>query len=756
MSAKHYIFTPMSLRRCLEKNHDSNFYVSGLPIPNDGSWDLFRYETEHAIFAIHRTDDRNSRRIIILAQGNKILGPASEAAYWSIFSRVYRFAELSKNPPIRLPAGWREFHVRNKTTFFATDESFGYLRWLVEIDNEDDDIYFWELSRSDNLRIQDHKTEWGRYNDEICDDWGTAIEKSSQFFLQLQKLQRREETVTVNETIDLEASGHGSVTKHRTYSAWLEELTPQQEQFVLSSTNHSIKLRGAAGSGKTLTLELKALHELYRALDREAPIRILFATHSWTLADQIDSALQTLDERGNLEGIEVYPLLAIARSRLPAERGGSYFELLGEDSLSGKRLQLQMIDDTLERIIKSDWLIYKRAVSEELRSRVQTPQYSAERNSLVWDLMIEFACVLSAHGILPGINAERKYLPLQRTQWMMPLRSDGDKRFVLAIYTRYIATLKNNGFMTSDQLINDFLNYLETFTWNLLRERDGYDLIFVDELHLFTEQERLVLNFLTRSANEYPRMFMALDPRQAPYEIYTDFQFKNVAAKGESGAADVLLGSVDSVDLSTIHRFTPEILKLIQHIHRSYPALDLGEDWKMNADSLTSSAAPGVPPIMYVHKTQSQEDNAIIEHADIITQNALPNERVAIILVETTRLESMEDLVKQRSGKSSMFTLIKSRDDLEKLRYSRKSIVLSAAEFVSGIQFDYVIIGGFPSNHQGFANLGHQRRRFLSLLYLATSRAMKYIEIHANDELGGVPEILESAIRASHVLQKID
>jgi hypothetical protein len=33
-------------------------------------------------------------------------------------------------------------------------------------------------------------------------------------------------------------------------------------------------------------------------------------------------------------------------------------------------------------------------------------------------------------------------------------------------------------------------------------------------------------------------------------------------------------------------------------------------------------------------------------------------------------------------------------------------------------------------------------------LYLAVSRATDHVEIHVNDEAGGIPEILESAVSA--------
>jgi hypothetical protein len=502
-----------------------------------------------------------------------------------------------------------------------------------------------------------------------------------------------------------------------------------------------VKLRGPAGSGKTLALELKCLRELYNAPEGSPP-RILFATHSWAVAEQVDAGLRSMDEHGRLEGIDIFPLLEIAKARLPAERGIGDSRLLGEDSLSGKRLQLRRIDETVDGLAKGDWLAYRSQASAAFRSRVEAPHGSMERNALVWDLMNEFSCVLSAHGILPGINAERRYLALQRTPWMMPLESEADKRFTLNVYARYVAALKGEGLLTSDQLVNDYLNYLETFTWNLKRSKEGYDLIFVDELHLFNEQERQVLHYLTRSADEYPRMFMALDPRQAPSEVYVEFPVSKVTS-AQSGSADQFLGKVAAVDLSTVHRFTPEILALVRHIHHSYPALDLGVDWEVDIDSVQSSMQHGERPVLRVAKTRLDEVYSALTRAEAVASGADAKERVAVIVLDPLMLPIFETAT--RDSKSS-FCVIKSRNDVDTLRYKKRSIVVSAAEYVAGLQFDRVIIAGFPETAKGVANLGHQRRRFLSLLYLAVSRAMRHVELYTNEETGGVPELLESAV----------
>jgi len=84
------------------------------------------------------------------------------------------------------------------------------------------------------------------------------------------------------------------------------------------------------GTGKTLTLILKLLHELYEWRERGESPRILFVTHSWSMASQADSMLHELDESGNLSAVDVFPLLEIARSvaRTADEQG---IPILGQD-----------------------------------------------------------------------------------------------------------------------------------------------------------------------------------------------------------------------------------------------------------------------------------------------------------------------------------------------------------------------------------------------------------------------------------------
>jgi hypothetical protein len=77
-----------------------------------------------------------------------------------------------------------------------------------------------------------------------------------------------------------------------------------------------IRLRGAAGTGKTLAMVLKALKTKYDADDAKETMRILFVTHSWAMAEYVDQQIQNLDKRKDSKStIDVFPLLYLANKR---------------------------------------------------------------------------------------------------------------------------------------------------------------------------------------------------------------------------------------------------------------------------------------------------------------------------------------------------------------------------------------------------------------------------------------------------------
>jgi hypothetical protein len=728
------------LQGAASTNGDSSIFV----VSRDVQELVTHVEVEGTSFFVHASDGHDARRIVLpnvdtveQLEGNRAFAQTS-------LQRAHQMALNAQRLPLRINPAWNAFHHDNLVQFFAVTRQMGALRWIAQVNPRGSrDVIFWELtSPSQPIQLERFRPRLDLYEAAVA-LWDEAVAQAAKRFARLHRTER----MGVAETIDLAATSWGAVTENRSYSAWLDRLTDDQKRFLEKPATVSTRLRGPAGTGKTLLLELKALRELYRARDEDQPLRILFATHSWAVAVQVDAALRQLDETGSVEEIEVLPLLAIAQDLLPAERKGRGFELLGEDNLSGKALQLKEIDESVGRFVKGNWLAFASRCAPAFVERITAPAGSPQRNAFVWDLMHEFASVLSAHGILPGVNAARHYLPLHRMPWMMPLETDGEKLAVLEIYSGFVDSLRDQRLLSSDQLVNDFLNYLLTFAWNLRRLDDGYDIICVDELHLFNEQERLSLHYLSRDPDRYPVMFMALDPRQSPTEVYADATIGAIAV-GESGEAEASLGTVDSVELTTIHRFSPEILRLVRHINDSFPALDLGEAWAFGGDEVeTSVAATGRTPGVILHTTKNEEIAAVFGSAARYASSAKADERVAIVLMDPL---SLNDYAAFEGAKPNV-TIIRGRDEVDSLQYSRRSVVLSAAEYVAGLQFAVVVVAGFPHDSNRTANLGHQQRRLLSLLYLAVSRATTLVEVHVNAEDGGVPDVIRSAVAAKVV-----
>ncbi len=698
-------------------------------VPSDGTWGILSTQREDVVCLVSPSDAQTAP--LILIDPTLPAGRTLESDDWrAVFQRVCRVAELSRRRQTnRLPPGWRPYQTRNLVAFFAHGEVQGAIRWIVEVGPEkSEDIAFWRLTSPDSSAELDTFEAPDGAHRRLAQIWRTehpvliaALSRSSPVAPSIQ-------SAFALDVVDFE-----SVLKGNTYSMWLPKLQQPQKVFIEAAIPHALKLKGPAGSGKTLCLALKALRQLYES---EQSVRIAVITHSWATAEDLDSLLRGADERGRAAEIEVAPLLWFAQSLVPPERRAAGFDLLGEDSLSGRRAQLARIDDIVDSFQAGDWIALRRAAGAQLRTRVDAPHGSPERNTLVWDLMNEFSSVLAQHKVLPGPAGERQYKALGRGPWMMRLDNEIDRKFVLQIYDQYLVGLKTDRLMTSDQLTSDFLSYLETFAWNLRRGDEGYDVIFVDELHLFSEPERLALQRLTRSAAEYPRLVMALDPRQSPAEVYTEFKILG-AARAESGSADDALGEISAFDLTTVHRFSPQILALVKHVHLSYPALDLGPDWAVAPEALESAAEAGPVPAIGLFQDRHAQMAATVEWARISTSRS---GRGAVVVFDREMVVPVAGAL--RAAGLGVST-VESRDDFDQARYSPKSTVVGTAEHLAGLQFDRVILvgGGATPGEEGTPAT---MRRILSALYVGITRGK--LEVAIFYVSGELPAVLDEAI----------
>jgi hypothetical protein len=700
---------------------------------------LFEYSTEELDLLIAADDDEGVQRIVVMRDKNvkePFVPEHLVSMRRDVLSRMASFAERARNTgPLSLPRQWHQYKYNNFIAFrpaprFDAQAS----RWITEVTpGERADIIFWGTTTSDKKSSLEDFGSKRPAPPELYGAWAEAVAAAREHFSQAR-------TQPADVEMSLPALEQ-STTKGWTYEQWLEAVSQEQRAFIDANTDKSIRLRGPAGSGKTVALTLKAIREVRNARETGGDVRVLVVTHSWALAAQISDSIDSMG-LGLLQEIDVFPLLEIARMISPqyVQDVSSGFSLIGEDSLSGKQAQLDEIQEVLDEFISGDWITYKARVSEGLRARFDSPD-EGERRALAWDLLIEFGSVIGAAAIFPGAGSDLRYFQLPRASWMLPLNSREDQRVVFELYTRYWASLDDRSLTTSDQVLADFLIHLSTNTWNRARRVQGYDLVFVDEFHLFSPLERQVLHYLTRDTSVYPRIFMAVDPRQSPSEAFIGLAADET--KSSSGVpTDDNLGDVANFELTTVHRFTPQILELIKHVHHEFPTLDLGEEWDIDFTRVESAQADGCLPRLISAASRNGEDDDIVR----AVQALYPAGRLALAVVDYRQWPRFSALA-SRIGHSGKFhvSTVSGRSDIEGLGYRRRGLVVGTAEYLAGLQFDSVLVAGIPDLNAS-AQTANERIRYLSFLYLALSRAQEEVRVFVNEDDGGAPEVLLRAV----------
>jgi len=691
-------------------------------------------------FIIHRSDSESSRLIVVSGDAVEAAAAYGHQATARLFERIDRVSREFWSPPVSLPTAWHKYQWENRLAFFALPPAIdpNSWRWIVER-RPNADLVYWKLtSRHDEQSLEAYQADY-RPVDEARSAWPAALTRVAGVLPA-----SHEGPQALQPAIDLDVIGSQAISRSRSYTAWLGRLTADQTRVLEFSGSHALKVRGPAGTGKTLVLQLKALHDLYVAADEgHDDFRILYLTHSWALTELVDGSIAAIDERGlaslSLDIMPVAWLRELLYGKLPEG-----VEVLGDDSVEGKRKQLSLISSVIDSLLSSDWPTYSSNASERVVAGVEAPTESENRIRLCWDLMREFAEVIDAHQLKPGMDSLRKYLAINREPWMVPLPERADREFAFAVYRNFVRQLVEEGQLTTDQALDDLRKYLESYTWNLRRLKDGYDVVLIDEFHLFNDTERYLAHLLTRDPEAPPRLVLALDPYQSAFTLLTGLdegELSHAASHNLPG-----LAPAESLDLRTVHRFSPQIHALVNLIHGSFPnLLDLGADWTFDfASSEARGSASAVPAISFEQSPEAAA-KAALALAQTLNARTPTDERVAVIGEGVDELEALqrELLELEAIAGRRLGVVIAGRDDIEQLNYSRKSLVVSAAEFCAGLQFTHVICVAFLSDRDEGASA---LRASLSSLYLAVTRAEESLFLIIVGSEGPIHDVLQRAI----------
>ncbi|MFT8886335.1 MAG: UvrD-helicase domain-containing protein [Acetobacter papayae] len=530
-----------------------------------------------------------------------------------------------------------------------------------------------------------------------------------------------------------------------TLQEWLNyKLNPQQIAFVNKSHNQPVRLRGAAGTGKTQAMTVKCIKDLLDDLDHDNTKTFAFLTHSSALAhDVIRGMFDALDPSGKwrtartVDGqpkLWIGTLYELAEERLNYAQKG--LQPLSLDGQEGREYQRILIQDAIKKALMDPRIVLD-ILAEENDFR-QILSSSDKRASLVEDLMNEFAGMLDAENIRKGTPEAERYLSgRSRESWQMPLQSRAQREAVLEVHDTYRALLRHERLLSMDQMTADFGRYLTTYEWEQLREKLGFDVIFVDEYHYFSRNEAMTLQGIFRSragkSGKWP-LLMAYDLKQATSDAALSGGIERFRNPG--------VGVSTFVDLKQNYRSTPEITKFLQDLDASFPAMDLEGEY----DTVIASSEQehgDIPVLKIYNRDQDLLDNVFKDA--VIDARRLGGRNVAVLCLN----ELLFDRYLKASRISGKYVPLTTREDLKSLQYARGRCIFSMPEYVAGLQFDAVYLLHADQSDIGSEMLSQgARRRYVHRLYLGASRAQKKLAISASLERGGKSEVLDGPLQA--------
>lgn len=533
---------------------------------------------------------------------------------------------------------------------------------------------------------------------------------------------------------------------------WSKVLTNSQLTFVNSALTVPHRIEGAAGTGKTLCLVLKALKILQDAVAASEPYRILFISHSEPTRRAIENLL-AINGGGEFIETEVELLVKSQSVKLTTlqelcanllKREISESELVDRDAYESKLVQRLYAIEGVERALRDEYESHAPFLTESFK------KFLAQTEHWVIAEMLQHEISVQIKG-----RADQdlgKYKKLDRLKIGLPVENEGDRTFAFLMYQKYQNELEASAQFDTDDVVLSATSQLNTPIWRRRRAREGFNSIFIDETHLFNVNELSVFHRLTKNELSQPIAY-SVDRSQALGDRgWTDLSFE--AAFDPSGT----VGQSDATRIRSIFRCSPEIVDLAFSVTSSGATLFTNFHNPLTA-SLSAFTAEEERKSRKPAYIEFPSDEAMLEaaftRADILARDmGVLKADVAIIVFGDDLFARAQESAR---GSKKPVEVVKSRGDLEAVNRAKISgrFVLSAPEFVGGLEFAGAVLVGVDGGRvppkgsglefepsQNFLNYAaHQR------LYVAITRARFRVEILGN-KARGVSDILRSGVAA--------
>lgn len=526
---------------------------------------------------------------------------------------------------------------------------------------------------------------------------------------------------------------------HQGYERWMALLTDAQKSFVLAPLHAPHRIEGPAGTGKTVSLVLKAIHALRTAEEQGQAFKALFVTHSEATRRTVERVIEAndpwgylrRDSRMSLQTLKLSTLQQLCAELLNREISES--EFLDRDAMESKQLQVLYVSEALTAALKDDYPTHKKFLSQHFDQLLATVE--------PWVLAEMFQHEISV--IIKGRADEKldNYRKLPPLRYGLPAETSSDRGFVWRVFQKYQQQLQVSAQFDTDDIILTTIGQLDTPLWRRRREKEGFDNIFVDETHLFNINELSLFHYLTRSTDRYPIAY-SVDRAQALGDRgWTDGLFEEALSPDPEPRQQSTRTEVRS-----IFRCSPDIVDLAFSVTSSGATLftNFEDPLKLASSLLTGEEERKCSRPVLVSCTSDEQmiEDAFVR-ADRLAKEMGSSRSDVVIVAFSDDLFKKAEAYTQEHNKPVEF--LKRRGDIEVVHRAEKSgrFVLSTPEYVGGLEFDGAILLGVDDGRvpptktldstdstNFLAYSSHNR------LYVAITRARYRVEILVVKERG--------------------
>ncbi len=524
-------------------------------------------------------------------------------------------------------------------------------------------------------------------------------------------------------------------------------LTESQKQIV-EDTNYTNPMRidGAAGTGKTTALLLRAYKMLESFEEASKPFKIIYFTHSLSTCKR-NEAVFSMYPRGGLylskefqQNITFTTLLDYTTNVSNISKDS----IIERDANDAKTYQLQLIDDVIdiarkESIIKT----YRPLLSQKVKELFD--ENTTPHSTLCAVLQHEFS--IQIKGRTDGLF--ESYENLESIKNGLPCDGKKDKELIFELYNMYQSHLSELGSYDVDDVTVQALSLLNAPVWRRERKARGYDYVIVDEMHLFNLNEQSIFHFLTKD----------LTQKQVPICFALDYS-QAIGDRGDTSKdyIEYAFGQVVRKKLNTVFRNSPPIADLCSAIAVSgtlmFEASFINpyQEGMQTAFTAQEEKLFGIPSL---HMYKSDED--MVYHLkkqidEMIKQLQCGLNDIGIISFDDKFLSDeciseMTNNCKKRICYGNENALYNQNNDCIRI-YSQYDI--------NGLEFKGVILLGVDEGRvPQKVGVGDISSHFIkysayNVLYLACSRA-KYSLVLMGNELNGVSSCLEHALNTGKI-----